>query len=126
VARRIGLRRSAPLRRKTPLRRTPVSPASGAQRDKVRELGCLVCGSRPADPAHLVPRPLGGCDHPACVVPLCRAHHRRYDRGELDLLGALEPRFRRELAHAVVHLGLLALLRRVTGTRCEPASSARR
>jgi hypothetical protein len=54
------------------------------------------------------------------VVPLCRAHHRLYDRDEVDLLGVLEPRFRRELAHGVVHVGLLALLRRVTGTRWHP------
>jgi hypothetical protein len=101
-----------------------MSPASAAQRDKVRPLGCAVCGSRPVDPAHLVPRPLGGCDDPDCVVPLCRTHHRRYDRGELDLLAALEPQFRRELAHGVVHVGLLALLRCVSGTRWEPASSA--
>jgi hypothetical protein len=119
-----GLRRSAPLRRKSPLRRSPFSPASRAQREKVRALGCLVCGARPADPAHLVPRSMGGCEHPDCVVPLCRTHHRRYDRGELDLLGALEPRFRRELAHGLLHVGLLGLLRRVTATRWEPANAA--
>ena len=106
------------------MRRTSVSPASSAQREKIRGLGCLMCGARPADPAHLVPRPLGGCDHPDCVVPLCRVHHRRYDRGELDLLAALEPRFRRELAHGLVHVGLLAVLRRVTAARWEPATPA--
>jgi len=53
---------------------------------------------------------LGGCDHPACVVPLCRPCHGRYDRGELDLLPALEPRFRAELAHGLQHLGLVQLL----------------
>jgi hypothetical protein len=120
------MRRSAPLRRKRPLRRSLVSPASRAQRDKVRALGCLACGTRPADPAHLVPRALGGCDHADCVVPPCRTHHRRYDRGELDLLGALEPRFRRELAHGLVHVGLVALLSRLSGTRWQPASPARR
>ena len=64
-----------------------------------------------------MPRSLGGCDQPDCVVPLCRAYHRRYDRGELDLLARLEPRYRAELAHGLLHLGLLALLRRVTGMR---------
>jgi hypothetical protein len=73
-----------------------------------------------------VPRSLGGCDHADCVVPLCRAHHRRYDRGELDLLAALEPRFRRELAHGVLHVGLLRILRRVTAMRWQPAQAARR
>jgi hypothetical protein len=84
---------------------------------------CLVCGKRPADPAHLVPRSFGGCYQPACVVPLCRDDHRRYDRGKLDLLPLLEPRFRAELAHGLTHIGLLALLRRVTGTRWAPAAA---
>jgi hypothetical protein len=69
------------------------------------------------DPAHLVPRSLGGCDHAHCVVALCRVHHRLYDRGELDLLQHLEPRFRTEPAHALTPVGLLALLRRSTGMR---------
>jgi hypothetical protein len=64
-----------------------------------------------------VPRSLGGCDHPDCVVPLCRSCHRAYDRGELDLLPYLEPGFRAELAHGLLHLGLLRLLGRVTSAR---------
>ncbi len=32
----------------------------------------------------------------------------------------LEPRYQAELAHALCHLSLLALLRRVTGTRRVP------
>jgi cytochrome c553 len=71
-------------------------------------------------PAHLVPRSLGGCDHPDCVAPLCRRCHRAYDRGELDLLPRLEPRFRAELAHALTHLPLVAVLQRVTGARWAP------
>jgi hypothetical protein len=43
-----------------------------------------------------------------------------FDRAELDLLPHLEPRFRAELAHALSHLSLLALLRRVTGERWAP------
>jgi hypothetical protein len=129
LARRSGLKRSgrlerrAELRRRTPLARTPVSPASEAQRAKVAGQGCLVCGTRPVDPAHLAPRALGGCDHPDCVVPLCRAHHRTYDRGELDLLPRLEPARRAELAHALSHLGLLALLLRLTGKRWYPCDN---
>jgi hypothetical protein len=37
--------------------------------------------------------------------------------GELDLLPHLEPRYRAELAHGLLHLGLVALLGRVTATR---------
>jgi hypothetical protein len=77
---------------------------------------CLVCGGLPVDPAHLVPRSLGGFDEPACVVPLCRCHG-AFDRGELDLLPHLEPRFWPELAHGLLHLGLLGLLGRVTSAR---------
>jgi 5-methylcytosine-specific restriction endonuclease McrA len=86
---------------------------------------CIVCGSpKQVDPAHLVPRSLGGCDEPDCVAPLCRRCHRSYDRGELDLLPHLEPRFRAELAHALTHLPLVAVLRRVTGLRWAPQSQA--
>jgi hypothetical protein len=69
------------------------------------------------DPAHLIPRSLGGCDQPDCVVPLDRRCHRAYECGELDLLPHLEPRYRAELAHGLLHLGLLGLLGRISGTR---------
>jgi hypothetical protein len=123
LRRKTRLERRTPLRRLTPLRRTQPSPASEAQRAKVAGRACLVCGKRPVDPAHLVPRSLGGCDEPDCCVPLDRSCHRAYDRGELDLLPHLEPRFRVELAHALGHLPLLGLLRRVTGRRWGPLTS---
>jgi hypothetical protein len=104
----------------TPLRRSRVSPASEAQRAKVTGQACLICGRRPVDPAHLVPRSLGGCNHPDCVVPLCRPCHRGYDRGQLDLLPHLEPRHRAELAHALTHMPLIGVLTRVTGVRWAP------
>ena len=72
------------------------------------------------DPAHLVPRTLGGCDHPECVVPLCRRCHRAFDRRELDLLPHLEPGCRLELAHALSHVPLVRLIERVTGLRWRP------
>jgi hypothetical protein len=130
LPRRARPERRTALRRLTPLRRTPVTPASEAQRAKVAGQACLVCGKRPVDPAHLVPRSLGGCEDAHGCVPLCRARHRSYDRGELDLLAQLEPSYRAELAHALAHLSLLSLLRLVTGTRWRPvdrtASSPRR
>jgi hypothetical protein len=123
--RRTPIRRRAPLRRGgTRLRRTaplecsPVAAASRVQRDRVRGAPCVVCGTRlRVDPAHLVPRSLGGCDDALCVVALCRTHHRVYDRGRLDLVPYLEPRFRAEVAHAVGHLGLVGALRRLSGRR---------
>jgi 5-methylcytosine-specific restriction endonuclease McrA len=124
LARPTPLTRTSPPVRRTPLRRStslePSGPAaaSAAQRLKVDGLTCLVCGARRAiDPAHLVPRSLGGCDEADCVVPLCRRHHRAYDGGELDLLPYLEPARRAEICHAVTHLGLIGALRRLTGRR---------
>jgi hypothetical protein len=54
-----------------------------------------------------------GSDHADCVVALCWLHHRAYDTGRLELLPYLEPRWRVEIAHAVVHLGLIGAMRRL-------------
>ena len=112
------LRRGTALTRRTRLDRGTVAPASRAQRDAVRGARCVVCGTpETIDPAHLVPRAMGGCDHVLCVVALCRAHHRGYDRGRLDLVPYLEPRHRPQAAHAVEHLGLVGAVRRLSGRR---------
>jgi hypothetical protein len=115
---RSPLTRGRALRRSTPLERTSAAPASAVQRAKVAGLRCLVCGAiTRIDPSHLVPRSLGGCDEADCVVPLCRVHHRAYDQGGIDLVAHLEPQWRREVAHAVGHLGLVAAQRRLSGRR---------
>jgi predicted restriction endonuclease len=107
-----------PLQRATPLVRNVVAPASAAQRAKVAGRRCLACGAvTRIDPAHLVPRSLGGCDEADCVVPLCRVHHRAYDQGGLDLVAHLEPDWRTEVGHAVGHLGLVRAYRRLSGCR---------
>jgi hypothetical protein len=96
--------------------------ATSRQRAAVAGQPCIVCGiDRRIDPAHLIPHSLGGCGDVLCVCPLCRACHRAYDRGELDLLPHLEPAWRAQLAHAVGHAGLIGALRRISGTR--PPSS---
>jgi hypothetical protein len=128
--RRSSIRRRTPLRpgrpldrrstlhRETPLKRHPFAPASAAQRAKVAGRRCLVCNATARiDPAHLIPRSLGGCDDALCVVALCRRCHRRYDMGTIDLTGHLEPGHRAEAAHAVLHLGLAGALRRISGRR---------
>jgi predicted restriction endonuclease len=95
-----------------------MAPASSAQRAKVAGQRCAVCGAATRiDPAHLVPRALGGCEEADCVVALCRTHHRAYDQAGLDLIAFLEPDWRREVAHAVLHLGLAGALRRLGGRR---------
>jgi hypothetical protein len=40
-------------------------------------------------------------------------HHRAYDAGRLELLPHLEPRWRAEVAHAVMHLDLVGAYRRL-------------
>jgi hypothetical protein len=116
--RRTRLTRRTRPRRTALARRAPIAPASHGQRAKVTGKRCVACGATARiDPAHLVPRALGGCDEPECVVALCRPHHRAYDRGELDLLPYLEPSYRIETAHAVMHLGLIGALRRLTRRR---------
>ena len=118
LKRRAKLRPKTPLRRSTPLRRTSSMTATDRQRAAVAGQTCIVCGTdRRIDPAHLIPRSLGGCGDALCVVPACRLHHRAYDRSELDLLPYLEPAWRGQLAHAVGHVGLIAALRRITGAR---------
>ena len=117
LRRRATLRARKPLRRTTPLERSHSLAASEAQRAAVAGLRCIVCGSdRRVDPAHLVPRSMGGCGDALCVVPACRSCHRAYDTGELDLLPYLEPAWRSQLAHAVGHVGLITALRRINGT----------
>ena len=108
LRRRASLHAKTQLRRSKPLRRTPSMAATDAQRAAVAGRVCIVCGTdRRVDPAHLISRAAGGCGAAACCVPLCRPHHRAYDRGELDLLPFLEPVWRAQLAHAVGHVGLI-------------------
>ncbi len=73
LRRRAQLRANKPLRRTTPLQRTPSMAATESQRAAVAGRPCIVCGAEHGvDPAHLIPRSLGGCGDPLCVVPLCR------------------------------------------------------
>ena len=100
--------------------------ATERQRAAVAGRWCIVCATdRRVDAAHLIPRSLGGCGDAACCVPLCRWHHRAYDRGELDLLPYLEPARRAQLAHAVRHVDLIGALRRISGTRSAPDTPGR-
>ena len=125
LRRRTRLRNRTPIKRNTPPRSSPAMSASEAQRAAVAGRACIACGATRGriDPAHLIPRSLGGCGDALCVVPLCRSVcHRAYDTGRLDLLPHLEPAWRAQLAHAVGHVGLIGALRRVSGTR--PAEEA--
>ena len=94
---------------------TPLVPASNEQRAKVANLACIVCDRKPADPAHLVPRKRGGCDHADCVIPLCRTHHRLYDSAELNLAAHLGRACRLERQHARQHVSAGELRRALAG-----------
>lgn len=105
-------------------KRRAISPASTAQRDKVRGTPCVACGEdRLVHPAHLIDRSLcpEGADDPRAVIPACPTCHHLYDTGKLSLLEYLEPRFRVELAFAVERFGLISTLERVTNDRWSPA-----
>jgi hypothetical protein len=114
-----------PLRRKTEIRPGPTRPravvatprvaASPEQRRKVAGSVCLVCGRSPVDPAHLVPRRLGGCDSPDCVVALCRTHHRLFDTGRLVLAPYLAAELEHELRHGLTHVSCAELEAALTG-----------
>jgi hypothetical protein len=119
---RTPLRAKRPLRRATPLQRTTSMAATDAQRAAVAGRPCIACGSEHrVDAAHVIPRSLG-CGDALDVVPLCRACHRAYDAGLLDLLPYLEPAYRAQLAHAVRHVGLIGALRRISpGSSIDPA-----
>lgn len=102
------------------MRRGKGFAASPAQRSKVKDLECANCTTKTTiDPAHLIPRSLlgDGQDEAMAVIPLCRACHRAYDQGALDLLPAVQRFYPDELAFAVLRFGLLRTLRRVTNTR---------
>ena len=116
LRRRALLRADTSLRRSTPLKPTAAMAATDQQHAAVAGRSCIVCGAvSRIDPAHLIPRSLGGCGDALCIVPLCRSCHRSYDTGELDLLPYLEPAWRTQLAHAVGHVGLIGALRRISG-----------
>lgn len=99
--------------------------ASPAQREKVRGLPCRVCDNPSADrvdPAHVIPRGIGGRGTPEEVVPLCRPHHDAYDKERtLDLLPHLT---HEEQAKAVETVGLITALQRITNRRWAPSEAA--
>lgn len=77
----------------------------------LREGECRYCGVRQGlDPAHVVPRSLGGGMGELDVVPLCRRCHRDFDQHMIDLLSAISFL---EQAEAVKTIGIEAAYRRL-------------
>jgi hypothetical protein len=50
-------------------------------------------------------------------VPLCWPHHLAYDAGRLELQPHVEPRWRAEVAHTVVQIGVIGAMRRLAPVR---------
>jgi hypothetical protein len=101
-----------------------ISPASKAQRDKVRHAKSIYSARPGCDPAHIWPRSRGGCDHPDCVIPLTRDEHNEFDAHRLDILSCLVARkCWAEMAHPIIAHGVspLQLLERLTGQEWRPA-----
>src|SRR3954471_376963 len=124
MKRSVPLQRKSPLRTGVPLARSPrapkrraISPASTAQREKVRFAPCIRCAVEGVQPAHVIDRSLGGTDDPRAVVALCAACHRLYDDGAISILEHLEPHYRTELAYAVELVGLITAIERITNSR---------
>jgi hypothetical protein len=105
------LARQQPLTRKTKPKRHAISPASPAQRAKIKGKECVVCSAPATTPMHLWPRGNGGCD-PLCVLPACWACHRAYDTKKLNLLAHIVTHYRAEIAHAQLHTDPISLLAR--------------
>jgi hypothetical protein len=115
------------LARSSKRKRPSFTPASPAQRAKVRDAISIVSGEKPCDASHLTARAHGGCDDPLCVVPLTRLEHRAFDAGDLDILPYLIAHgFWAELAHAIQahHVDPLSLIHRTTGVRWAPERTA--
>lgn len=83
-----------------------------AHRKCEEEQTCRVCPMPASDPAHVIPRSLGGGMSAAAVVPLCRDHHNQYDDHDLDLLPHLT---REEELEAVRVVGIARAYRILGG-----------
>jgi hypothetical protein len=111
-----GPKRTGPPARTQRPKRAAISPASPAQRAKIKGKSCVVCGAPATTPMHLWPRGKGGCDDPLCVLPACWACHRAYDTMKLDLLPHIVKRHLAEIAHAHLHAPPVAVLERLTAS----------
>jgi hypothetical protein len=89
--------------------------ASREQRAKVRNETCACCGiGTQCDPAHLTARSQGGCDHPDCVIALCRLCHRAFDERGMSLESVIAmPRYAAERAHMAGHMSFARCIARL-------------
>lgn len=115
------LKRSQMKRRPSKLKRGPVGRCTDAQKARVIEHCCIVCGKHfnRCQPAHLVPRGHpkmsdAAADDVRAVVPLCHEDHLSFDEG-MDLLPYLEPHWRDAQEWAAGAVGLATAVRSISG-----------
>lgn len=102
-----------------------ISPASEAQREKVRGALSIISAEGPCQPTHIWDRRLGGCDDELCVIPLTAREHRDYEEKRLDILGALVAGgYHAELAHVIEahRVSPTVLVERLTGEPYGPTA----
>jgi hypothetical protein len=110
-------------------RRTALGHCTPEQKERVRDLACIVCGQHAGEchPAHVYDSGnvrIEIANDVRAVVPLCPGCHFEYDHGDLDLSPHLEPRWRDSLEWAVGAVGIFTALRRITGMRWRPIEEA--
>lgn len=118
-----GMQRKAKQRGRGGPASAAISPASEAQRAKVKDQLSIISAKAPCDPMHIWDRRLGGCDDALCVVPATRFEHRDYEEKRLDILPALiAGGYFAEMAHVVeVHeVSPTRLVERLTGQTYGP------
>jgi hypothetical protein len=129
--RRVSEKRAPQVRKQgSTLKRGRGFAVAPAQREKVRDLPCIVTGQDRNEavihPMHLWDRGRGGCDDPLCVVPGRADIHRLYDEYKIDLLPALiNGGYFPEMAHVIeAHdVSPTQLLERLTNVRWAPVET---
>jgi len=103
--------------KRSPIKKGKGFSVSSAQRAKVKDSVCIVCRQGPCDPAHLMrKRTLDKDGDARHIIGLCRAHHREYDGGRLDLL-PYERMFAEEAGFAVELYGLVTVVKTLSNNR---------
>jgi hypothetical protein len=117
-----GLARTQIERKPSKLKQTPLGHCTSAQKARVAEQVCVVCGEywNECQPAHVVPRGHPkmsdvAADDVRAVVPLCWVDHKLFDEGKIDLSLHLEPAWRDSQAWAAGAVGLASAWRSITG-----------
>jgi len=118
------LKRTAMTCKPSKLKRTPLGHCTDAQRERVANQVCVVCGKHfnECEPMHFVDRAHPkmsqvAADDERAVVPGCHWCHIEVHEGKIDLLPCLEPAWRDSQEWAAGAVGLASAIRSITGER---------